>query len=129
MVLGKTEYKKMVWKDALYGGRTGKLDESTGSRRDSYATEAKENNVLFTGLDGQSQSVVSNGVSSSHHSVTSGVSKGSVLGPSVFKVFMNNLVERIKCTLRQFVTYTKLDGSVDLQEGRKVLQRNLDRLV
>lgn len=35
----------MVWKDAVYGGRTGNLDESTSSGRDSSGTEARETSV------------------------------------------------------------------------------------
>lgn len=80
-------------------------------------------------LRDRTQRVCVNGHYSSWRLVTSGVPQGSVLGPILFLIFINDLEFGLVNSVFKFADDTKLLGKVNNAEDRDLLQHDLQRLV
>ena len=83
-------------------------------------------------LTGRQQRVVINGQSSDWEDITSGVVQGSVLGPCLFLIYINDIdggVENLGGFLSKFADDTKWAMVVETEEDRGVFQQGLNALV
>ena len=78
-------------------------------------------------LHDRKQCVSLNGHTSKWSPVTSGITQGSVLGPVLFVVFINDLPDADN-TIRIFADDTKLYGPVTSDQDRKQIQVDIDKL-
>ena len=80
-------------------------------------------------LSGRKQRVVVEGEESSWRPVISGVPQGSVLGPILFLIYINDLENEIGSNILKFADDTKMFRRVESQEDRHQLQSDLNKLV
>jgi len=79
-------------------------------------------------LNGRQQRVVLNGNVSSWLYVISGVPQGSILGPLLFLIFINDIDKGIVSKLLKFADDTKLVGTVSSEVEIEQLRTDLERL-
>ena len=79
-------------------------------------------------LQGRKQKVVINGFESTWADVTSGVPQGSVLGPLLFLIYINDIDQGVRGLISKFADDTKLGGIIRNSSDMIDLQADLDIL-
>ena len=106
----KVNNSKFIWKLHQYGIRGNALS------------------WIRAFLGNRSQTVVIEGEESGSDPVSSGVHKGSVLGPFLFLVFINDLPEKLSSQVRLFADNTAVYLTIGGLDNGTVLQKDLDKL-
>jgi hypothetical protein len=95
---------------------------------DHYGIRGNTLNWVRSFLTGRQQRVVVDGESSTYVPVESGVPQGTVLGPTLFLLFINDLPESTLSPVRMFADDCIVYRSISSQADVKTLQADLDHL-
>ena len=106
-----------VWHDGLI------------SKTKGYGFKNNISSWLLSYLTGRKQYVVLNGIRSSYLPVLSGVPRGSVLGPLLFLIYINDISDKLKCPTRLFADDSSLiASSTDINIVERDVNTDLENL-
>ena len=90
-----------------------------------HGIEGRLQNWIAEWLNGRRQRVRIRGSYSDWRGVLSGVPQGSVLGPVLFLVFINDLDEGLRSNILKFADDTKIFGTATNDGDRQIIQNDL----
>ena len=94
-----------------------------------YGIQGKTLTWINSWLTERFQRVVMDGEASGLAKVTSDVPQGTVLGPLMFLLFINDIHENINSSLRLFADYALLYRSIDTTNNCAIRQNGINKLV
>ena len=95
---------------------------------DHYGVKGKTNRWIRNFLQHRTQQVVLEGQTSEEVEVDSGVPQGSVLGPSMFLFYVNDLSDSLSSSVRLFADDTIIYLTIQSEDDTNQLQGDLDKL-
>jgi hypothetical protein len=95
----------------------------------AHGIKGKILNWLTNFLENRTQSVTINNLSSNIKEVTSGIPQGSVLGPILFVLYINDISNGVDSFIKVFADDTKIFRAVNMQTDNLLMQADLDRLL
>ena len=95
---------------------------------DYYGIRGSTHKWISSWLSGRSQQVVLDGPASDPVPVLSGVPQGSVLGPILFLIFINDLPDNIKSSVCLLADDCVMYRNIHSLQGCLILQEDLDSL-
>jgi len=94
----------------------------------SYGIAGRTHQWISQWLTKRTQRVVVNGTESDYVGVISGVPQGTVLGPLMFLLYINDISENILSTIRLFADDCIMYRSINSSGDTSILQRDLDEI-
>ena len=98
------------------------------TKLEGYGIDSKLIKWIQSFLSDRTQHVTVNGSKSREEPVISGVPQGSVLGPLLFVLYINDLPDNLECMALMFADDTKVYQEIRSEEDIAAIQRDLGRL-
>ena len=95
---------------------------------EAYGITGEYKNWIRDFLKNRRQRVVVGKEKSEWEIVKSGIPQGSVLGPLMFVIFINDLPDAVSSTIKIFADDTKIYRKVNNDEDREILQNDINKL-